>query len=48
MQASSSNTSIQRVVRTIVLGSEWRNQSRNFASVASTERPRTTALTITV
>ena len=41
------SSSIQRTVRTIVLGSEWRNQSRNLAAVASTESPRTMALMTT-
>ena len=48
MQASSSSNSIQRVVRTMVRGSECMNQSRNFATVASTERPSTTALITTM
>ena len=36
------------VVRTIVAGSEWMNQSRNLAAVASNERPSTMALMMTV
>jgi hypothetical protein len=32
----------------MVAGSEWMNQSKNFAAVANTERPNTTALMTTV
>ena len=48
MQAASSSNSIQRVVRIMVRGSECMNQSRNLATVASTERPSTTALITTM
>ena len=47
MQATTRSSSIQRLVRTIVLGSLWTNQSRNLAIVASTESPRTMALMTT-
>jgi len=47
MQARTRSSSIQRVVRTIVFGSLWMNQSRNFAIVASTDNPRTMALITT-
>ena len=48
MQASTSSSSIQRVVRTMVRGSLCMNQSRNFAIVASTDRPSATALITTM
>ena len=47
MPARTSSSSIHRPTRIIVCGSEWMNQSINFAAVASTERPSTTALMIT-
>ena len=47
MQARTRSNSIQRLVRTIVLGSLWTNQSRNLAIVASTDSPRTMALITT-
>ena len=47
MQARTRSNSIQRVVRTMVLGSLWTNQSRNLAIVASIDSPSTMALITT-